>query len=89
MMPLWCFVQHTASPGSFGFEIAALALITLGRKKGKKKNICLLKLSNSPTIITVIKKLYYTVVFEIAKVAGYIPKQVVITLAVTEKSCRP
>ena len=30
------FAQHTASPGSFGFAIAALALITFDLKKGKK-----------------------------------------------------
>ena len=33
---LFCTTQHTASPGSFGFAIAALALITLDLKKGKK-----------------------------------------------------
>ena len=36
-------VQHTGSPDSFGFAIAALALITLDLKKGEKIKYLLFK----------------------------------------------
>ena len=87
-MPLWYFVEHTASPGSFSFAINCMYLDTMlccicsyhTRLKKEKIKHCFLKLSNSLTY------LYHsyqesllarqgTVIFEIAKLASYLPKQ--------------